>query len=471
MATKAKRYIEEEAEASGDDYEKDSFLASEDDSDDDGSDAERSDESDAASDAESDAESEGPVAGKKTKRSIKPKGPKAKRARPGSGAGGAGGAPAKPRGGAAGGAGGPASSKGSVGTAAGIKVFSNKTIDESKVPPKPAGLSGAAGGAAARAKKQARPFDFRLTFTNGVLLRKFLEPAARAVKKMRFVICQAPAGSDAFTGFRIECHDSAFTLADRGMFECDVETGGAILTAKGPQGANGETFCVNADAFMEALLASTLKETDLRITKYTDGPEERITFESINNENDVRTVYSCGIVEASQVQSLDGITIELGFHVNVHMATLKELSLSAKRCGAPTLKFELWQAADLKDPAVVHSKMAIGFKGDNTNGSHDFFISTRKESKKGPDGTMRTVFTPLPESKGLEELDGLTLEKKCSNEYDNKKLRMFLNHMECQWALLHLCTDNTSQPLVLNCAIGGARTEHTVIVAPKETGE
>jgi hypothetical protein len=228
---------------------------------------------------------------------------------------------------------------------------------------------------------------------------------------------------------------------------------------------------VNADAFMEALLASTLKETDLRITKYTDAAEERITFESVNNENDVRTVYSCGIVEASQVQSLDGISIELGFHVNVYMGTLKELSLSAKRCGAPTLKFELWQAPDPKDAAVVHSKMCIGFTGENTNGSHDFFISTRKETKKDADGAVRTVWTPLPESRGLDELEGLTLEKRCSNEYDNKKLRMFLNHMECQWALLHLCTDNTSQPLVLNCAIGGARTEHTVIVAPKETGE
>jgi len=335
-----------------------------------------------------------------------------------------------------------------------IKVFSNKTLDASKVPPRPKALG------TAKARKE-KPFDFRLTFTNGILLRKFLEPAAHAVIKMRFSICQ-PKDADAFKGFRIECHDPAFTLADRGLFECDVE-----CTAPGRESADGLTFCVAAEAFMEALVSSTLKETDLRITRYCDS-EDRITFESVNNENDVRTVYHCNLMDASQVDSLDGISIELGFHVNVHMSTLKELSLNAKRCGAPTLKFDLWQAPDATDSAVVHSKMCIGFQGLHTSGSHDFFISTRKETKPGPDGTPEVIWAPLTTSLGLDTIESLKMDLKCSNEYDNKKLRLFINHMESTWALVHLCTDNTTQPLVLDCLIGGARTKHTVIVAPKE---
>lgn len=340
-----------------------------------------------------------------------------------------------------------------------VKVFSNKNLDASKVPPKPIMTS--------KPTKQGRAFDFRLTFTNGTLLRKFLEPAAHAVKKMRFVVRQ----NSKFTGFEIECHDQAFTLADRGIFECDVECGrkksGAVQTA------DGSSFCVNAESFMEALVASTLKETDLRITRYMsadDTESNQITFESTNNENDVRTVYNCNLVDSSAVDSLDGISIELGFHVTVQMSTLKELSLNAKRCGAPTLQFDLSQAVDTHDASIVHSKMCVGFQGTNTSGSHDFFMSMKKSTNKRPDGSTEVTWTPVTTVDGLDALEIMNLEKKCSNEYDNKKLRMFLNHMECQYVLVHLCTDNTTQPLVLDCIIGGANTKHTVIVAPKESG-
>lgn len=332
-------------------------------------------------------------------------------------------------------------------------VLSNKTLDQSRVPPKPAVGPLPAGGASpvVSRPKKSLPFHWRMTFTNGSMLRKFLEPAAHAVKKMRFVICH----TEAFKGFRIECHDQAFTLADRGIFECDVELG--------PSAKTDDYFCVTAEAFMEALQASTLKETDLRLTRYVKS-EDRITFESVSNENDVRAMYSCGLVDSSQVETLDGISINLGFHVNVNMSTLKELSLNAKRCGASTLRFQLFQAADPTDAQVVHSKMCIGFEGLNTAGTHDFFISCKRET--GPEGP---IWAPVT-SGGLEALDGLKLEARCDNEYDNKKLRLFLNHMDCQWVMVHLCTDNTQQPLVLDCILGGSKTKHTVIVAPKDPG-
>jgi hypothetical protein len=307
----------------------------------------------------------------------------------------------------------------------------------------------------AKAKQVSkRPFDFKLTFTNGTLLRKFLEPAANSVKKIRIVISNEPD----FTGFRTECLDQALTLALRGMIECDVDT-----CLEDPTKVHGLDFCVASDAIMEALMSSTLKETDLCLTRYMDQPD-KITFESTNNENDVRTVYNCNLVDSSQIVSLDGISIELQFHVNVLMSTLKEISSNARKCGASNLCFDLWQAMDPNDPNIMHSKMCIGFSGTNTSGMHDFFISTRKEASE-----TETKWVPLNNSVDLEFLESLKMELRSSNQYDNKKLRLFLNNMECTWVLVHLSTENAStSPLVLNCVLGGAKTKHTVIVAPKE---
>jgi hypothetical protein len=336
-----------------------------------------------------------------------------------------------------------------------VKVFSNKILDASKVPPKPTGP---------KVKAINKPFDFRLTFTNGVILRKFLEPAVNAVKKIRFEIVQG-ASPEAFTGFKIECHDQAFSLADRGLFECDVECNNPT---KGPLGANGTMFSVNADSFMEALMSSTLKETDLRITRYC-ASEDRITFESTNNENDVRAVYHCSLVDSSDDDTLDGITIDLGFHATLPMDTLRTFLANAKRCNASEVLFQLWQAVDPTDASVVHSKMSIGFQGLNTSGSHDFYISARKEIRAQVDGTSSITWIPLTSPQGLDSLETMAMDLKCSNAYDNKKLRLFLNHMEAPWVLVHLCTDNTVQPLVLDCVLGGSRTKHTVMIAPKVT--
>jgi hypothetical protein len=96
------------------------------------------------------------------------------------------------------------------------------------------------------------------------------------------------------------------------------------------------------------------------------------------------------------------------------MSTLKELSLNAKRCGASTLKFELFEGDDPKDFNVKHSKMSIGFAGDETNGSHDFFLSTRRSTKMIDDKSV-VVWDPMP-GLSMNNQSGLSMEKKCSNE-------------------------------------------------------
>lgn len=67
----------------------------------------------------------------------------------------------------------------------------------------------------------------------------------------------------------------------------------------------------------------------------------------------------------------------------------------------------------------------------------------------------------------IQERNLITMERCSYNEYDNSKLRLFLNHMDIEWVLIHLCNDGTQKPLVMECEIGGKNTKHTIIVAPK----
>ena len=317
------------------------------------------------------------------------------------------------------------------------KVLSNKTIDPKQIPKKPSEVS---------MKAPSEPFEFRLTITNSQLLNKFLEPVAHSVKRMKFMLVK----STSFTGFRMEAHDQFLTIANKSRFECDVE-------------GTETNFCVSAKSFMQALSASSLKDTTLCITKYHKNPDT-LTFEAENNENDVRTVYTCALVENNTVQSLDNISLNLGFHVSIYMTLFRELSLNARKCTADVLAFDLWQATDKTDPTITHSRMTIGFTGMETSGSHEFFMSA-KQSTKVVDEKSINVWEPL--STTNLDIRSLQMELKCHNEYDNNKLRLFLNHMEGTWVLVHLCNDNTAQPLVLEFILGSKNTKHCVIIAPK----
>jgi len=306
------------------------------------------------------------------------------------------------------------------------KVYSNKTIDPKSIPPKPVSKKIVSG----------TPFDFKMTFTNAALLRKFLEPVAHSVSKMRFTLCKQD-----FTGFTMEAHAADFTLASKSKFECDIE-------------GSETTFCVNTRAFMQALNAGSLKDTTISITKYSNALDV-VTFEAINNESDVRTVYTCSLVENSQVESLSFMSLKLGFHVNIHLSLLKDLILNARKCGANSLLFELWQS-ELKDD-VIHSKMTIGFDGMETSGTHEFFLSAKKIQKDS-----LTAWEPISNVN-----KDIPMTKKCHSEYDNNKLRLFVNHMECQWVLVHLSNENKPEPLVLEFIMGGANTKHMVMIGPK----
>ena len=103
-----------------------------------------------------------------------------------------------------------------------------------------------------------------MTFTNGILLQKFIEPIAHSVKMIRFALNK----TSVFTGFRMEAHNAMWTLANKSRFECDVESGvGVHGSPMTDEEVNKYVFCVNAKSFMEALTSSALKETTLSITR------------------------------------------------------------------------------------------------------------------------------------------------------------------------------------------------------------
>lgn len=300
---------------------------------------------------------------------------------------------------------------------------------------------------------EKKNYDFRVTITNGQNFLRFMLPVANAVNEMRFNLAMTPE----FTGLRLEAHDTCATLANISKFDCDIDPGvtssGTPLTR---EDVNAITFCVATKTFMQTMNCSVLKEAVLSITRYTDKNTDALTFESSSNEDDVKAVYSCTLLDQASQEPLQ-FSINLNFHVTVELKTLKELSQNAKKCGAASIRFEVFQRLDPIDDNIVHSKMSIGFKSGSTSGSHGFYHSARKAIRNGV-----VEWTSIPGSSKSQE--GMT--QKCNNSYDISKLRTFLSHMDCEWALIHLPDDNTEQPLVIECDLGGPNTKHTIIISP-----
>lgn len=331
------------------------------------------------------------------------------------------------------------------------KLSSNKIIDEMSIPPKPAHMDIDSSNAIENERKQKKDFIFRLIFINGSIFNKFLLPISNSVHEMRFTITD----TEDFKGLKLAAHDTYMTLANKSRFECDVEI---------DKDADPELleFSVSATQFMQTLSCSSLKDTVLTITKYS-ASENKITFESLTNEKDVHAVYTCDTLAESRLHqsNIEAMEFNFGFHINLNLKTVKELIGNAKRCGASHVYFELYQA---NENGIEHSKLNIGFHGgQSTSGAHEFYTS----SKKIENGSL-TAYQPVPITDDIKKIKFI---KKSFNEYDNNKLRLFLNHMDMECIMLHLCNDNSNQPLVMECMIGGQNSKHLIIVAPKLSDE
>ncbi len=298
-----------------------------------------------------------------------------------------------------------------------VKIPSSKGIQESDIPPKPKNMG--------LQKKAATSnlFHFRMIFTNGAMFNKFLLPIANAVNELCFNL----TSSSDFTGIRLEAHDTYLTLANKSRYSCDIEAGVSLdKKPMNPDDLNGLSFSVSAGSFMQTLNCAIIKDTVLTITKYAETPD-KITFESITNENDVKTVYSCDMLAESRLQSLKEMQFNLGYHINLQLKTLKDETANAKKCGASTIFFSLFQAEDEKDDNILHSRLSVGFRGTLTSGCHDFYQSARKIER---DENGKTIIEwQQSTSLTTEERSKLEMKQFSYNEYDNNKLRLFLNHM------------------------------------------
>jgi hypothetical protein len=332
-----------------------------------------------------------------------------------------------------------------------------KTLDVAQIPPRPASLGPtlAPGASAASTKsKRAKPFLFRVEFTDGVSARKFLDVVASAVTEMRFHII----AEKGFTGLRLEAHDANWHTAIRSQLECSVKAGST--PEGGPatlQSLHETSFTVSAGRFMTALDCALLKDTTLSLTRYHSTVKEEITFEAITNEDDVRTAYAAPLIASpdTQLGNISHVAVELGFHVNVNIDVLAKLCSIAKKCAAATMDFEVFQAVDAHDPAVLHSRMHIGF---GEFGGHDFFLTSRRS------GTDWVPVTGPTEA----EREDIVYVRKSSNSYDAAKLRLFVGKLATEWVLVHLSNSNATKPLVLEASMGSGKSQHAIMVAPRE---
>lgn len=329
----------------------------------------------------------------------------------------------------------------------------SKMLDSAQIPPKPLSLS---AGAAPKAQKAKRPkaYLFRVDFTDGVSARKFLDVVASAVAEMRFHI----SAEKGFTGLRLEAHDSNWHTAIRSQLECSL-TAGEHLDGRAAtlEELNGTSFTVSAARFMTALDCALLKDTTLSLTRYHSHAKEEVTFEAITNEDDVRTAYAAPLIASpdTQLGSLSQVVVQLGFHVNVNIDVLAKLCSIAKKCAAATMDFEVFQAVDTRDEAVLHSRMHIGFEDF---GGHDFYLTARKS------GNDWVPVTGPSEA----EREEIAYARKSSNSYDAAKLRLFVGKLATDWVLVHLSNNSATKPIVLEASMGSGKSNHAIMVAPRE---
>jgi hypothetical protein len=308
-------------------------------------------------------------------------------------------------------------------------------------------------------KKQdnSKNFAYKISLNNPSLFLKFINAIASAVTELKLILCV----SESFTGLNVESHDSYMHIASKSKFSCSIQYG----EAESKNTSAVPPINVLANTFLQTLsMSDSIGDSVLTITKYHDRPD-KLVFECTSDENDASSSWQCDLLDTSHLESLEGIKLTLHYHVNLRLKSLKQLCANAKKSGSNSLLIELYQCNDPSDENILHSLLCIGFTGTLTSGKNKFFQSAKKSVIE--EGKTRRIEWNQLTGLGEEEREAMKYELKSSNEYDNGKLRMFLNHMDIEWVLLHLCDDSSEQPLVLDCILADKNTKHCIIVAPK----
>lgn len=349
------------------------------------------------------------------------------------------------------------------------RVTGNKTLADPLIPPKPAAMAARTYGVTSDASDalfdDGRRFRFRLILTNAANLLKFLSGIIKVVPQMRIHLV---SGKN-FQGFRIEAHDASRTLAVKSRYKCDLVPGvfkdGSALDTTA---LNGISFCINSETFALCLKSAAMKEANMYITQYYatrehETAEDDLAFESITDEGVSYCEFYCSTIGAADLQSLAGMQVKSAYHQEITLHVLKELCTQAKDAKAPVMTFEVARCADPDDASVMHSRLRVGFVGI-IRGGQNFFVSMRrtapKASKDGAEVMDWQMLTDIPK----DRYTTLPWTAMCVNEYDSRKLRVFLRTMEGDWVWIHLSPD---MPLIMDVSTADKSTQHMIIVAPK----
>jgi len=438
MASKpAKRYIEHEAahsgddtsegsDASGDEYEKGSFVVSDDD-------ASSSDEEAARAARSKRVKREADATAKDAEAAVKAVKARAAEARPAS---------AKPK--AAVGAPAPAPAV--------HKPHGNKSLDIRHVPAEPPKV------AAAKPKPK---FHFSISFTNARYAENFWNVACKALPYLFFHI----EVKEDYAGLRLEAHDTPPTMAIKSKMECIVEAGvDAEGNALARSAIDGEFFCVKSKTLMKCFRCGTLKDTPLSLIKMHG--QDGIVFEAASDESDLKTKYLLPFYSKSPSTVLSRINTTSDIQIKMNTNVLQKLADIANSVDAPTMRFDLFEGESSTADGVLRRMLNVFFPGEEVKGSHTFFLSSRK----------RTIKEGIDEFEPIAEEDDKSIKWKplSSNSYSSSKFRLFVANLDVKWCLLGLPTERKSKPIVIladSTETGANKTSHAIFISPQHEEE
>jgi hypothetical protein len=333
------------------------------------------------------------------------------------------------------------------------KPHGNKSLDMKHVPPEPLTF------ASSKPKPKAN-FYYSISFTNARFAEIFWNVAAKALPYLFFHI----EVKEDYAGLRLEAHDTPPTMAIKSKMECIIEAGvdaeGNVLKR---EAIDGQYFCVESKTLMKCFKCTTLKDTPLRLTKLHD--KDGIVFEASTDESDVKTSYVLPLYSKTPSTILSRINTTSDIQIKMNTSVLQKLAEIANALDASIMRFDLYTVEQAKNDGITRNKLTVHFPGEKIQGSHTFFLSTKKRIVK--EGVEE--FEPI-----TEEDDAFSSSTKwkvlSTNSYSSSKFRLFVANLDVKWCMLGLSTEEKSKPVVIiaDCNETGAnKTSHAIFISPQ----
>lgn len=333
------------------------------------------------------------------------------------------------------------------------KPHGNKSLDIRHVPAEPP---------QAVAPKAKPKFHFSISFTNARYAENFWNVACKALPYLFFHV----EVKEDYAGLRLEAHDTPPTMAIKSKMECIIEAG---VDAEGnliPRDKlDGEFFCVKSKTLMKCFRCGTLKDTPLKLIKMHG--QDGVVFEASSDESDLKTKYLLPFYAKTPSTVLSRINTTSDIQIKMNTNVLQKLADIANSVDAPTVRFDLFEGeAGAGDANILRRMLTVYFPGEEIKGSHTFFLSSKK----------RTIKDGVDEFEPIAEEDNKTTKwnQMSSNSYSSSKFRLFVANLDVKWCLLGLPTEKKSKPIVIladSTETGANKTSHAIFISPQHEEE